>query len=147
MICLLKMLNGENTSFQSDFYHFQVNMSYLHHYIIGYRHYRFKRLTGRNEVAVSARDYKFYCPRHKHRRIQNSVSSIHGLPVRPINTLFIVFSELEEQVTVYLFGLIFVLQTFPGIDSSSLANTQGFRSVSEVRAYSFQIYTQCHRIS
>nr|ACQ90610.1 putative PPR repeat protein [Eutrema halophilum] len=61
----------------------------------------FKRLTGRNEVAVSARDYKFYCPRHKHRRVQNSVSSIHGLP------------------------------TFPGMDSSTLANTQGFRSVSE----------------
>uniref|UniRef100_A0A1J3GMN3 Uncharacterized protein n=1 Tax=Noccaea caerulescens TaxID=107243 RepID=A0A1J3GMN3_NOCCA len=62
----------------------------------------FKRLTGRNEVAVSAGDYKFYCPRHKHRRVQNSVSSnIHGLP------------------------------TFPGIDPSTLANTQGFRSVSE----------------
>ncbi|CAH2045766.1 unnamed protein product [Thlaspi arvense] len=61
----------------------------------------FKRLTGRNEVAVSARDYKFYCPRHKHRRVQNSVSTIHGLP------------------------------TFPGMDSSTIANTQGFRSVSE----------------
>ncbi|EOA23241.1 hypothetical protein CARUB_v10017129mg, partial [Capsella rubella] len=61
----------------------------------------FKRLTGRNEVAVSARDYKFYCPRHKHRRVQNSVSRIHGLP------------------------------TFPSIDSSTLANTQGFRSVNE----------------
>ncbi|CAA0354487.1 hypothetical protein AtEden1_Chr2g0222701 [Arabidopsis thaliana] len=57
----------------------------------------FKRLTGRNEVAISARDYKFYCPRPKHRRLQNSVSSINGLP------------------------------TFPGIDSSTLANTQGFR--------------------
>ncbi|KAL1221100.1 hypothetical protein V5N11_010173 [Cardamine amara subsp. amara] len=58
----------------------------------------FKRLTGRNEVAISARDYKFYCPRHKHRRVQNSVSGIHGLP------------------------------TFPSMDSSTLANTQGFRS-------------------
>ncbi|XP_062229911.1 uncharacterized protein At2g02148 isoform X2 [Phragmites australis] len=28
----------------------------------------FKRLTGRNEVAVSSRDYKFYSPRHKFRR-------------------------------------------------------------------------------
>ncbi|XP_010424998.1 PREDICTED: uncharacterized protein At2g02148-like [Camelina sativa] len=61
----------------------------------------FKRLTGRNEVAVSARDYKFYCPRPKHRRGQNSVSSIHGLP------------------------------TFSGIESSTLANTQGFRSDNE----------------
>ncbi|CAE6063574.1 unnamed protein product [Arabidopsis arenosa] len=61
----------------------------------------FKRLTGRNEVAISARDYKFYCPRRKHRRLQNSVSSIHGLP------------------------------TFPSIDSSTLASTQGFRSVNE----------------
>ncbi|VVB03868.1 unnamed protein product [Arabis nemorensis] len=58
----------------------------------------FKRLTGRNEVAVSARDYRFYCPRHKHRRVQNSVPSLHDLP------------------------------TFPGIDSASLSNTQGFRS-------------------
>ncbi|KAL6873528.1 hypothetical protein ACP4OV_013610 [Aristida adscensionis] len=28
----------------------------------------FKRLTGRNEVAISSRDYKFYSPRHKIRR-------------------------------------------------------------------------------
>ncbi|KAJ7942712.1 Zinc finger C2HC domain-containing protein [Quillaja saponaria] len=28
----------------------------------------FKRLTGRNEVAVAAQDYKFYSPRHKYRR-------------------------------------------------------------------------------
>ncbi|KAJ3672291.1 hypothetical protein LUZ60_007012 [Juncus effusus] len=28
----------------------------------------FKRLTGRNEVAISARDYKYYSPRHKYRR-------------------------------------------------------------------------------
>ncbi|XP_013607042.1 PREDICTED: uncharacterized protein At2g02148 isoform X3 [Brassica oleracea var. oleracea] len=52
----------------------------------------FKRLTGRNEVAVSARDYKFYCPRHKHRRVNSSACSIHGLP-----------------------------QTFPGMDPSTLA--------------------------
>ncbi|KAG2302057.1 hypothetical protein Bca52824_030708 [Brassica carinata] len=43
----------------------------------------FKRLTGRNEVAVSARDYKFYCPRHKHRRVNSSACSIHGLPTFP----------------------------------------------------------------
>ncbi|KAJ0252840.1 Uncharacterized protein HA466_0119650 [Hirschfeldia incana] len=40
----------------------------------------FKRLTGRIEVAVSARDYKFYCPRHKNRRVQSSACSIQGLP-------------------------------------------------------------------
>lgn len=38
----------------------------------------FKQLTGRNEVAVSAQDYKFYSPRHKYRR--NPVSSISLLP-------------------------------------------------------------------
>lgn len=44
--------------------------------------YRFKRLTGRNEVAISAQDYKFYSPRHKYRRVtSNSVSNIPGLPV------------------------------------------------------------------
>ncbi|XP_057991672.1 uncharacterized protein At2g02148 isoform X2 [Hevea brasiliensis] len=40
----------------------------------------FKRLTGRNEVVVSARDYKFYSPRHKYRR---PVSNIPGLPTLP----------------------------------------------------------------
>ncbi|XP_057962829.1 uncharacterized protein At2g02148 isoform X6 [Malania oleifera] len=41
----------------------------------------FKRLTGRNVVAVSTRDYKFYSPRHKYRRIaSNSSSNIPGLP-------------------------------------------------------------------
>lgn len=44
--------------------------------------YRFKRLTGRTEAAVSARDYKFYAPRHKYRRVSsNSISIIPGLPV------------------------------------------------------------------
>lgn len=47
--------------------------------------YRFKRLTGRHEVAVSARDYKFYSPRHKYRRVaSNLVSNIPGLPVSVI---------------------------------------------------------------
>ncbi|KAL8520735.1 hypothetical protein ACS0TY_011327 [Phlomoides rotata] len=37
----------------------------------------FRRLTGRNEVAVSDRDYKFYAPRHKYRRVaSNSISSM-----------------------------------------------------------------------
>ncbi|KAF8040012.1 hypothetical protein BT93_B2282 [Corymbia citriodora subsp. variegata] len=41
----------------------------------------FKRLTGRNEVAISPRDYKFYSPRHKYRRIaSNSMSNIPALP-------------------------------------------------------------------
>ncbi|KAK6122464.1 hypothetical protein DH2020_043801 [Rehmannia glutinosa] len=44
----------------------------------------FKRLTGRNEVAVSARDYKFYAPRHKYRRVMsNSISNMPGLPAFP----------------------------------------------------------------
>jgi hypothetical protein len=39
---------------------------------------RFRRLTGRSEVAVSAQDYKFYSPRHKFRRV---LSNIPGLAV------------------------------------------------------------------
>ncbi|KAL5827567.1 hypothetical protein ACOSQ3_019406 [Xanthoceras sorbifolium] len=63
----------------------------------------FKRLTGRNEVAISAQDYKFYSPRHKYRRItSNSVSNIPGLPV------------------------------FPGADNTAtMATAQGYRSISE----------------
>ncbi|KAL3520435.1 hypothetical protein ACH5RR_018584 [Cinchona calisaya] len=42
---------------------------------------RFKRMTGQAEVAVSARDYKFYAPRHKYRRVtSNFNSTIPGLP-------------------------------------------------------------------
>ncbi|KAG6407637.1 hypothetical protein SASPL_130633 [Salvia splendens] len=42
---------------------------------------RFKRLTGRNDVAVFARDYKFYAPRHKYRRgVSNSNSNLPCLP-------------------------------------------------------------------
>ncbi|XP_021909843.1 uncharacterized protein At2g02148 isoform X2 [Carica papaya] len=41
----------------------------------------FKRLTGRNEVAIFARDYKFYSPRHKYRRVTSS--NIPGLPTFP----------------------------------------------------------------
>ncbi|XP_042005163.1 uncharacterized protein At2g02148-like isoform X1 [Salvia splendens] len=41
----------------------------------------FKRLTGRNDVAVFARDYKFYAPRHKYRRgVSNSNSNLPCLP-------------------------------------------------------------------
>ncbi|KAF6150723.1 hypothetical protein GIB67_020806, partial [Kingdonia uniflora] len=42
---------------------------------------RFKKLTGRSEVGVSSRDYKFYSPRHKYRRAgSNSLSNIPELP-------------------------------------------------------------------
>ncbi|CAI9275085.1 unnamed protein product [Lactuca saligna] len=63
----------------------------------------FKRLTGRSDVAVSPRDYKFYAPRHKYRRSSsNSVSSISG------------FSN------------------FPGADNSSpMSVAQGYRSLTE----------------
>ncbi|KAF8407479.1 hypothetical protein HHK36_006613 [Tetracentron sinense] len=63
----------------------------------------FKRLTGRHEVAVSPRDYKFYSPRHKYRRVaSHSVSNIPGLP------------------------------PFSGVDSSSVMSTApGYRPVSE----------------
>ncbi|KAF2574285.1 hypothetical protein F2Q70_00002426 [Brassica cretica] len=60
----------------------------------------FKRLTGRNEVAVSARDYKFYCPRHKHRRVNSSACSIHGLPTFPgmdPSTLATVSEDQSQQ--------------------------------------------------
>ncbi|XP_050275755.1 uncharacterized protein At2g02148 isoform X2 [Quercus robur] len=63
----------------------------------------FKRLTGRSEVAVSPRDYKFYSPRHKYRRVaSNSMSNIPGLPTFPVSD-----------------------------NSSSLATAQGFRSVTD----------------
>ncbi|KAH9698674.1 hypothetical protein KPL71_024096 [Citrus sinensis] len=64
---------------------------------------RFKRLTGRNEVAISAQDYKFYSPRHKYRRVaSNSVSNIPVLP------------------------------GFPGTDNSStMVTAQGFHTISE----------------
>lgn len=63
----------------------------------------FKRLTGRLEVAITARDYKFYSPRHKYRRVpSHSVSSIPGLPA------------------------------FSGTDNSSpLGTASGFRPVNE----------------
>ncbi|XP_028791272.1 uncharacterized protein At2g02148-like [Neltuma alba] len=65
----------------------------------------FKRLTGRHEVAISARDYKFYSPRHKFRRTaSNMMANISGLP------------------------------SYPGADNSStLSTSQGFRSVSEAQ--------------
>ncbi|KAE8710105.1 Prenylyltransferase superfamily protein [Hibiscus syriacus] len=62
----------------------------------------FKRLTGRNEVAISAQDYKFYSPRHKYRRVSsNTVSNIPSLP------------------------------DYTGADSSALPNPQGFHPVNE----------------
>ncbi|GJQ94226.1 putative pentatricopeptide repeat-containing protein [Tanacetum coccineum] len=63
----------------------------------------FKRLTGRSDVAVSPRDYKFYAPRHKYRRSgQNPVSSISGFP------------------------------NFPGADNSSpMSVTQDYQSLTE----------------
>ncbi|XP_057541971.1 uncharacterized protein At2g02148 isoform X2 [Amaranthus tricolor] len=36
----------------------------------------FKRLTGRTEVAITSRDYKFYNPRHKVRRTSSNTSPI-----------------------------------------------------------------------
>lgn len=41
----------------------------------------FKRLTGRNEVVISSRDYKFYSPRHKYRRTPLPVYDIDGTSV------------------------------------------------------------------
>ncbi|KAI3698473.1 hypothetical protein L2E82_42046 [Cichorium intybus] len=40
----------------------------------------FKRLTGRSDVAVSPRDYKFYAPRHKYRRSSSSISGFSTFP-------------------------------------------------------------------
>ncbi|PON60915.1 Zinc finger C2HC domain-containing protein [Trema orientale] len=60
----------------------------------------FKRLTGRSEVAVTARDYKFYSPRHKFRRVASS--SVSNIPS---------------------------LTNFPASDNSSVLTTaQGFRT-------------------
>ncbi|GAB2279755.1 hypothetical protein Dimus_014394 [Dionaea muscipula] len=63
----------------------------------------FKRLTGRNEVAISSQDYKFYSPRHKYRRVASSPSSsISSLP------------------------------SYAGTDNSSpMSSPQSFRSINE----------------
>nr|GMD20968.1 uncharacterized protein At2g02148 isoform X1 [Ipomoea batatas] len=63
----------------------------------------FKRLTGRSEVAVSPKDYKFYAPRHKYRRVaSNSIPNVPALP------------------------------TFTGTDNASqMAEAQGYHSVTE----------------
>ncbi|GAU13765.1 hypothetical protein TSUD_82740 [Trifolium subterraneum] len=60
----------------------------------------FKKLTGRNEVAISASDYKFYSPRHKYRRgASMSLPNIQDMP------------------------------SYPGSDNSTtLTATQGYRS-------------------
>ncbi|XP_028555692.1 uncharacterized protein At2g02148 [Dendrobium catenatum] len=71
----------------------------------------FKRLTGRHEVSISARDYKFYSPRHKYRRIQSqSISNIS-------------------------------LAAFSATDSSCpLTNVAGFRPVNEVSHTKFSLF-------
>ncbi|XP_019459933.1 PREDICTED: uncharacterized protein At2g02148 isoform X1 [Lupinus angustifolius] len=61
----------------------------------------FKRLTGRNEVAISANDYKFYSPRHKYRR--SASISFPNMPDIPVS------------------------MSFPGADNSSTL-TQGYRT-------------------
>ncbi|XP_020113065.1 uncharacterized protein At2g02148 [Ananas comosus] len=62
----------------------------------------FKRLTGRTDVAVSARDYKFYSPRHKYRRTASQ--AVFNIPGPT---------------------------TFSGSDSSPLVNATGFRPLNE----------------
>ncbi|KAG8074532.1 hypothetical protein GUJ93_ZPchr0006g44799 [Zizania palustris] len=42
----------------------------------------FKRLTGRSEVAISSKDYKFYSPRHKYRHItQPALAEVDSSPL------------------------------------------------------------------
>ncbi|KAJ6726125.1 C2H2 ZINC FINGER CGI-62-RELATED [Salix purpurea] len=45
-----------------------------------YSYDRFRRLTGRSEVAVSARDFKFHSPRHKFRRALSNIPGLTTLP-------------------------------------------------------------------
>ncbi|THU63661.1 hypothetical protein C4D60_Mb01t18170 [Musa balbisiana] len=67
----------------------------------------FKRLTGRHEVAISARDYKFYSPRHKYKRgASHSLTNIPGL-----NAISVTES------------------------SSQVANAIGFRPVNESQSH------------
>lgn len=62
------------------FEHCKVSMLGLTSFVLGFR---FKRLTGRNEVAISDADYKFYSPRHKYRRGTSiSLANIPDIPVR-----------------------------------------------------------------
>lgn len=97
---------------------------------------RFKRLTGRNEVAVSARDYKFYAPRHKYRRVaSSSVSSIPGLPVSfGLHAKSLALWLLKVKLIYHILDVC--SQTFPGSDDSSpMATAQGYRSISEVMLF------------
>lgn len=95
---------------------------------------RFKRLTGRNEAAISARDYKFYSPRHKYRRISsNSISSISGLSVRSYMFITRILIAWIHSCSKTLASSAAFFQTFPGTDSSSIVTAQGYRSVNEVR--------------
>ncbi|CAN0929854.1 Uncharacterized protein At2g02148 [Linum grandiflorum] len=41
---------------------------------------RFRRLTGRREVAVRPQDYKYYSPRHKCRRITTNIPGFSTIP-------------------------------------------------------------------
>ncbi|KAK8953532.1 hypothetical protein KSP40_PGU010329 [Platanthera guangdongensis] len=84
----------------------------------------FKRLTGRHEVSISARDYKFYSPRHKYRRVQsNSISNI-SLPFSgPDNSCTLTnvssFRHLSEHLD-HLRAILFIFSAtvhfFDGIE-------------------------------
>ncbi|KAG9150819.1 hypothetical protein Leryth_002977, partial [Lithospermum erythrorhizon] len=91
----------------------------------------FKRLTGRNEVAISARDYKFYAPRHKYRRVVSAhVPSISGLQRHVMNIR--VHSFLNSL-------LIFVTQQHtlqtPSKHLQSLPHQALFHSLPEAREH------------
>ncbi|XP_019171277.1 PREDICTED: uncharacterized protein At2g02148 isoform X2 [Ipomoea nil] len=65
----------------------------------------FKRLTGRSEVAVSPKDYKFYAPRHKYRRVaSNSIPNIPALPIMPLRWLKpkIIVLSLNHKIAIRL---------------------------------------------
>lgn len=105
--------------------------SHLLHYIFN----RFRRLTGRNEVAVSDRDYKFYAPRHKYRRgVSNSISNIPGLPVSFLRTFSCTFGFQFTILKIRRITTLYIFQAFSSPEnSSSMATSQGYPPENEVR--------------
>lgn len=105
--------------------------------------FRFRRMTGRNEVTVSPRDYKFYAPRHKYRRASNSISNITGFSVSFNDVLVVIcnYASFFQFICLENWLVFFsahVYQAFTSTDNaSSFAAGQSYRSVSEVSIFSF----------
>lgn len=110
----------------------------LTYYII-HSIFRFKRLTGRCEVAVTTRDYKYYSPRHKHRRsLSQPLLNIHESAVWYTSQLYTNIKFLKGIFTCSFYSLfvymITSIQAFSGSDSSPLVGSSSeYQPNNEVR--------------